>query len=272
METLSPVIASLNPDLFSPFAKTIFDRCVTLLGDLPRDSELISSVLDVIGSFENSTTQLSKMVSSSHLIQNLIEICTPATSVDTLTSVFALIGTLVNKCIDLMRPHLKSPLIPFLISEISSTANISKSSNAIWAINCILIRARDVITEEIHREIMQKLVILTYHRNMPKTFLENIATCFSRLTLISFPDPRFAEVALKAICSGVTLMGEDREKADCILAICAMVQAAPLTSPFLMNNVQQIIKALSSWKHEDHIATSYITAMKKLKEVNSINK
>ena len=227
LECLSYVATALG-DSFSPFAKPIFTRCVTIISQNLEDSwkaaanpglieapekDFLITSLDltsaIIQALDRDKSSELVMTTEPNLLQ-LLAYCMKDMNNDVRQSAYAVLGDSAIYVFPQLQPYLTS-LMEILLEQLDveqivhdgEETGYSVINNACWSLGEIAMRHLGGMAPYVDR-LLTKLFSILFNTNVPESLTENAAIALSRLGIGNAPllAPHlstFAAPALKAL-------------------------------------------------------------------------
>lgn len=239
LECLNCVAVALGP-AFTPYASTIFGRCLKLIEAVlvqsalaqqderiePPNREFLICSLDLIsGLFEALHGGMEPIVNGSKLIPLLLETCKDGTP-DYCQSAFALVGDIARHCIEQLKPA-AAQFIPLLLKGMVPTY-VGACNNAIWATGEILMKVNSPqLLDQFGETILSRFLIVFFEEE-GETVQQTTAVAIARIGIFrpQFVAPHLPKL-IRSMCHAFRCLSDDVEKEDGLRGLCEIVKLNP---------------------------------------------
>ncbi|KAK7526000.1 armadillo-type protein [Phyllosticta citriasiana] len=270
LECLSYIASALG-DLFAPFARPIFTRCINIIhqnleeyfvaannpGFDDPDKDFLVTSLDLLSAIiqaldEPKSTEL--VGTSQPNMLELLAYCMKDPNNDVRQSAYALLGDCAIYVFPQLQPFLPS-LLEILITQLDLENTIPEAedngfsvvNNACWSVGEIAMRQKEGMAPYVE-QLLQRLATILFNGKMPMSLNENAAIALGRLGIgnaqaLAPHLATFAPYFINAIKHAME---------QCLLDFFAEMASAPrvfLSSPEVDGPAEPFSRALSQYKN-----------------------
>ncbi|XP_065881178.1 transportin-1-like [Euphorbia lathyris] len=244
---------------FSPFAVTVFQRCMNIIqsqqlakvdpasAGFQYDKEFIVCSLDLLsGLTEGLGVGIENLVSQSNLRELLLQCCVDAEA-DVRQSAIALLGDLARVYPVYLRPSLSS-FLNIAAKQLDTSElkeSIAVANNACWAIGELAVKVQGEVSPVVLPVISSLVPILHHAEGINRSLVENSAITLGRLAWVC-PDivSPHVEHFMQSWCIALSMIRDDIEKEDAFRGLCAVVRLNPSGA---LNSIVYMCRAIASW-------------------------
>ncbi|WCJ35060.1 transportin 1 [Euphorbia peplus] len=258
LECITSIAQALGTG-FSPFAVTVFQRCMNIIqtqqlakvdpasAGFQYDKEFIVCALDLLsGLTEGLGVGIENLVSHSNLRELLLQCCVDVEA-DVRLSAIALLGDLARVYPVYLRPSLSS-FLSIAAKQLDTSElkeSIAVANNACWAIGELAVKVRGEVSPVVMPVISSLVPILHHAEGINRSLVENSAITLGRLAWVcpEIVSPH-VEHFMQSWCIALSMIRDDLEKEDAFRGLCAVVKLNPSGA---LNSLVYMCRAIASW-------------------------